>query len=359
MKVLFINSSLADGGSERAMALVANQMAALGHDVHMILVRDKPCVYQVDSRIRLTQLSYKSLSKPRVLIERLALIRKYARSICPDCMVSFMWDINIMALVATLGLHLRIVVSERAFPGSARRSKLSKVLEGVFYSFADAIVYQTEGARAFCPAHLKGKSRVIPNIVAIPDILPYTGERTKKVVSVGRLTEQKNYPMLLQAFAVFSKTHKDYRLQIFGEGRLKTELVNLTAELQIAERVDFCGFVDDVASQINDASMFILSSNYEGISNAMAEAMAIGLPVICTDCPVGGAAMMIDSGVNGVLVPVNDIQSLASAMSRIADNDEFAQSLSMRAREVIDRFSAPLIGNMWLNVLENKDNSNA
>ena len=355
MRVLFVNSSLTDGGSERAMVLIANQMADLGHDVHMILVRDKPHVYQVDSRIRLTQLNYKSSSKLGVLAERIGLIRGCARKVCPDCIVSFMWDINVMTLAATFGLHTRLVVSERAYPGSAHRGKLSKALEALFYSLADAIVYQTEGARAFCPARLKKKSCVIPNAVSAPNVPPYAGERTKRVVSVGRLTEQKNYPMLLRAFADFSKTHKEYRLQIFGEGRLKPELVDLADKLRIGEKVDFCGFVDDVASRINDASMFVLSSNYEGISNAMAEAMAIGLPVICTDCPVGGAAMMIEDGVNGLLVPVDDVRSLASAMSRIADDKEFALMLSAKAKGVATRFSAQLIGGMWMNVLEKND----
>lgn len=351
MRLLFVNSSLTDGGSERAMVRVANQMVAFGHDVHMLLVRDKKHVYQVDPRIKLIQFSYDSLSKVKTLIIRLSLIRRYVRAVKPDCVISFMWDINVMTLAATLGLGSRVVVSERAFPGSKERNRMAKYLEALFYRFAAAIVYQTEGARKYCPARLKSSSCVIPNVVAVPDVAPYMGRRTKRVVSIGRLTGQKNHAMLLHAFSEFCKLHEDYRLQIFGDGELRTELTELASSLHISDKVDFCGFVNDVSSQINDASMFVLPSNFEGISNAMTEAMALGLPVICTDCPVGGAAMMINDGINGLLVPVGDSHALSAAMSAVADSEQLAQRLSANAREVVNLYSAERLGQMWEGVV--------
>lgn len=351
MRLLFVNSSLTDGGSERAMVRVANQMAEFGHDVYMLLVRDKKQVYQVDSRIKLIHFSYSSSSKIKILIKRIILIRRYVRVVQPDCVISFMWDINVMTLAATLGLGSRVVVSERAFPRSKERNRLAKYLEAVFYCFAGAIVYQTEGARKYCPVRLKSSSFVIPNVVAAPDVPPYKGRRTKRVVSVGRLTEQKNHAMLLHAFAEFCKLHEGYRLQIFGDGELRTELAELASNLHISEKVDFCGFVSDISSQINDASMFVLSSNFEGISNAMTEAMALGLPVICTDCPVGGAAMIINDGINGLLVPVGDSHALSAAMSTVADSEQLAQQLSINAREVVKRYSAERLGRMWEGVI--------
>ena len=352
MKIMFINASLTDGGSERAMTLIANQLARLGHDVSMLLIREKERTYEIDPGINLIQLRYPSKSKIRILPRRLRLIRKHAKAIRPDCVVSFMWEVNVMALMATVGLKSRKVISERAYPGSSHRSKVSRLVEDIAYGLADVIVYQTEGAREFCPRRLKSRSVVIPNIVAKPKIAPFSGERTKRVVSVGRLTEQKNFPMLLDAFAAFSKQHPDYVLEIYGEGELRGSLEELAHRLGVSGVTKFMGYVSNVSEAICDASMFVLPSNYEGISNAMSEAMALGLPTICTDCPVGGAAMMIDDGVNGLLIPVGDAKALEQAMNRVVRNKDFSDQISAAARNVAVQYSADLIAKRWESTIE-------
>ena len=352
MKILFVNSSLTDGGSERAMSLVAGQMAGFGYDVEMLLLRDKKKTYSIDPRIEVVQLSYSSTSKSVILIERLRKIRSTVKESKADCVITFMWDLNVMVLAATIGLKTQKVISERAYPGSSHRTKVSRILERAFYRFADVIVYQTEDARSFCPQALLEKSRVIPNIVMKPVIEPYSGIRDKRIVSVGRLTEQKNFPLLIKAFSMFAKTNPDYILEIYGEGSLKTALRSLSRDLGISKSVVFKGYVCNIAEEIRNACMFVLPSNYEGISNAITEAMAMGIPTICTDCPAGGAAMMIESGVNGLLVPVGDDVKLARAMIRVADDDVLARNFSRNAKEVATRFSADKIGRMWEEVID-------
>lgn len=350
MKLLFVNASLTQGGSEKAMSAVANQMAELGHDVTMLLVRAKPRTYAVDKRVNVIQLSYPTESKAGIFVRRLRMIRRYAKQLNPDCVISFMWDLNIMTLLATLGLHVRKVVSERSFPGNPDR-KATKVLEQLFYRSADCIVYQTEMARDYCPHRLMSKSCVIPNIVSAPTVEPFRGCRSKRVVTVGRLSAEKNFSMLLDAFSIFWKTHPEFQLTIYGDGELKNELVKQANGLGIADRVEFVGYVDNVAECINDAAMFVLPSNYEGISNAMTEAMALGLPVICTDCPAGGAALMIRNGKNGLLVPVDDAAALTEAMVRVADDSDFALHIGESAKSVVDVFSAEVVGCRWEKVL--------
>lgn len=352
MKVLFINSSLTDGGSERAMTLVANQFVKFGHEVSMLLVRDKKRTYWVDSRIDTIQLNYPSSSKLRILPRRLRLIRKFVKQTKPDCIVSFMWDINVMMLVATLGLKPRKVISERAFPESPHRSKLSRILEKTVYGLADVIVYQTEMARSFCPRRLIERSVVIPNIVDKPKVAPHEGQRSKRIVSVGRLAEQKNFSMLISAFAGFSKVYPEYVLEIYGVGELRLSLEKLAVELGIDEKIRFKGYVPNVAKSIRDAAMFVLPSNYEGISNAMTEAMALGLPVICTDCPVGGASMIIEDGVNGFLVPVGDVDALERAMERVILDKALAKRVSIASMKLPQQYSAVLIGRRWESIVE-------
>ena len=351
MKLLFVNSSLTGGGSERAMTLVANQMAAMGHDVTMLLVRDKERTYEVSPSVEVIQLTYASTNKLLILPKRLRAIRGIVKKRQPDCVVSFMWDINVMTLASMIGMDVRKVVSERTFPKSGERSRFGTILSHLFYRGADAIVFQTSDVMSCFPVSLRAKGHVIPNIVQEPAVKPFAGVRSKHIVSVGRLTAQKNFTMLISAFAQFSQTHPDYMLDIFGKGGQRAFLGELAHNLGVADKVNFAGYVSNVAERINDASIFVLSSNYEGISNAMAEAMALGLPTVCTDCPVGGAKLMINDGVNGMLVPVGNVEALAEAMSKIADDEVFAKSISGRAKEVVNRFSAEKIGLMWEGVI--------
>lgn len=351
MKLLFVNASLTDGGSERAMTLVANQMAALGHEVIMLLVRNKERTYEVSPNIEVVQLTYSSNNKLIILSKRLKAIRNIVKERKPNCVVSFMWDINVMTLASTLGMDVRKVVSERAFPKSGERSRFGTLLAHLFYRGASAIVFQTPDVMNCFPASLRNRGYVIPNIVREPDVEPFKGVRAKRIVSVGRLTAQKNFAMLISAFAQFSQTHPEYVLEIFGEGGQRALLGELAHDLGVADKVSFAGYVSNVSERINDASIFVMSSNYEGISNAMAEALALGLPTVCTDCPVGGAALMIKDGVNGLLVPVGDSKALASAMSRIVDDDVLAKGLSDRAKDVVNHFSTKKIGLMWEEVI--------
>lgn len=351
MKLLFVNASLTDGGSERAMALVANQMAALGHEVIMLLVRNKERTYEVSPDIEVVQLTYSSKNKLMILSKRLKAIRNIVKERKPNCVVSFMWDINVMTLASTLGMDVRKVVSERAFPKSGERSRFGTMLANLFYRGASAIVFQTPDAMNCFPAYLRDRGHVIPNIVREPEVEPFEGVRAKRIVSVGRLTAQKNFAMLISAFAQFSQTHPDYVLEIFGEGEQRALLGELAHDLGVADKVSFAGYVSNVAERINDASIFVLSSNFEGISNAMLEAMALGLPTICTDCPVGGAALMISHGINGMLVPVGNAEALVVAMSKIADDELLAKSVSDNAKEIVNCFSAENIGFMWEGVI--------
>lgn len=351
MRLLFVNASLTDGGSERAMTLVANQMAVLGHEVAMLLVRDKERTYEISPDVEVIQLTYASTNKLVILAKRLKAIRDIIKNRRPDCVVSFMWDINVMTLVSTLGMNVRKVVSERAFPKSGERSRFGTLLANLSYRSADAVVFQTPDAMNCFPAPIRAKGYVIPNIVHKPVVEPFEGVRSKRVVSVGRLAAQKNFAMLISAFAQFRHGHPEYVLDIFGDGSQRAALGKLAFDLGIADKVRFAGYVSDIAERINDASIFVMSSDYEGISNAMAEAMALGLPTVCTDCPVGGAALVIEDGVNGMLVPVGDVEALTAAMSKIADDEFFAKSISDKAKKVVSRFSAEKIGLMWEEVV--------
>ena len=214
------------------------------------------------------------------------------------------------------------------------------------YRRLDCLVCQTEDARAYFPGDIK--TVVIPNPItdSLPD--PIQGERKHRVVSFSRLESQKNIPMLIDAFNQFRKSHPDYTLDIYGQGSLKDRLVEMASG---NESIHFWPFTTDIHHSILDASMFALASNYEGLSNAMIEAMGCGIPTVVTDCPCGGARMVIRDGENGLLVPVGDSQKMAEAMCRIADDRVLSEKLSKKGTEIRQKLDKRVIARQWEEVI--------
>jgi glycosyltransferase involved in cell wall biosynthesis len=314
----------------------------------MVLVREKHRTYSVDHRVRVVQLASRAGGRLGKLVGRVRELRRLIASDDFDFVVCYMWDLNLLTLAAAVGTGVSVIVSERAFPGAATRSRLSTLLERVAYRRAHRIVYQTPMAQEHCPPELRGKSVVVPNIIEPPTpTAPAAAPLERRVVSVGRLVPQKNYPLLIRAFAQFRSVHADWVLEIYGKGVLETSLRELAVELGVADAVRFPGYVADVTARIRDAGMFVLSSDYEGISNALAEAMALGLPVVSTDCPVGGAALLIDDHKSGLLVPVRDVRALGSAMQAIADDPALADRIARGARAAVQRFSPERLAQVW------------
>ena len=198
---------------------------------------------------------------------------------------------------------------------------------------------------------IQKKGVVIPN--PINDQIPYfdVKEREKVIMSAGRLKPQKNYPLLIRAFAKFSASFPDYYLDIYGEGYLLEELVALADELGVKEKVRFKGFCSDIFPIMAKVGMFVMSSDYEGISNSMLEAIAIGTPTICTDCPVGGARQMIEDQVNGMLVPLGDVDALAAAMCKVAGDKEFAEMLGNNGKKIREKYPIEVIAEKWIGVM--------
>lgn len=349
-KVIFVNSSLTDGGSERVMTLLANHIANNGYDVTMILVRNKIRTYKLDKKINCIQLEYKYNSKIYILFSRIFKLRKIFKNINADTIISFMVDINCFTILANIGLKNKIIISERANP-YVRKKVFTKLGEKILYPLVDIIVFQTEMVRNYYNKKINKKGVVIPNPINIDLNNCKTRNREKTVIAVGRFTSQKNFKMLIDAFNKFSEKYYDYRLFIYGDGPLKNELSIYANNLESREKIFFPGYKSNINEIMCNSGMYVSSSDFEGISNSMLEAMALGLPTICTDCPVGGARMVIKDGINGVLVPVGNADKLYNAMIKIASEVEFAENISREAIKVKDTFSYTIIGRIWMDII--------
>ena len=271
-------------------------------------------------------------------------MRRYYRKNRNCYIFSFCVRGTIFSVLAAAGIPHRLLVSERNDPTRITGQRL----RDWSYRKAEKLILQTEDMRRCFAQDLQQKSAVIPNPIADDMPEPYRGERKKRIVSVGRLEPQKNHKLLLDAFAEFHKNYPEYELHIFGVGELDKDLRRQAGELGIGDRVVFRGFSSNVQQEIRDSAMFVLSSDYEGISNSMIEALAMGVPVISTDCPVGGSRMYIENGVSGLLTPVGDWKALAEAMLKIAGDSAFADGLSANGVKAAKRYGLKNIADRFL-----------
>lgn len=350
LRILMVNNSLSNGGAERVMTMLANELVLRGYEIDMLIQDSKTAeTYKLDDRIQKIKYDSKGHRGIRYAFGWLKLIWKQQRNRKYDVVISFMMGNNVFAIAAGIGLKSRIIVSERCNPNNIEDyGRIFKMSEQILYPFANAVVFQTDEVMNFYKKSIRKKGIVIPNPVN-PDIpQPYLEEKREKViVSAGRLCRQKNYPMLLAAFKKFDSQCPGYVLKIYGRGELFDELKTLCRTLGIEEKVQFAGYVADVDEHIRKAAMFVMASDYEGISNAMMEALAMGVPTVCTDCPVGGARLMIQDGVNGLLVPVDDAEALAEAMMRLAKDSDYAARLGREAVKIKELYSIKSIADQW------------
>lgn len=347
MKILFTVASMAGGGAERVISILAGHLIKEEHQVTIVMTAGDKVDYQLDAKIQVISLGGTSGGSMVKRWERIKKLRALLKQNQDAVIVSFGLGSNFYTAAAHLGLKNRFVISERNDPAACPHPHFRNLVFGC----AHRIVFQTQDALQCFPKRLKEKGCVIPNPISGAVAPPYEGIRKKTVAAVGRLEPQKNYPLLLEAFSGFHKKHPEYTLHIFGRGYLLADLQKMAQELGIADAVSFEGYAKDVHEKIKDAGMYVLSSDYEGISNALLEAMALGLPVIATDCPIGGSKLCITHEKNGLLVPVGEAKSMEEAMSRLAENGELAKRLGQEALKVRQRFSEETIMAEWKRVL--------
>ena len=353
-KVLFVIGTMANGGAERVISVLANRLNKKGYSVSIVTIIDNRVEYQLDDDIMHYSIE---LNGGRIQrnIERIRKLKKIIREVNPDAIISFLAIVNMTTLIANVGIGKQVIVSERNDPAKEPAHKISRVFRNLCYRFlgCDGFVFQTQDAMNYFGKKIKGKSVIIPNpITNLPEV--YTGERRKNIVTIARLEPQKNIPLLLSSFAEIHKKYPEYVLEIYGRGYLQESLQEYAKELKIESSVIFHGFAKNVHESIVDAGMYVMSSNYEGISNGMLEALGMGLPVIATDCPIGGARMFINDGVNGLLIPTNNKEKMVSAILSLIEDECTAEKLGKKASAIREELNVEKITGMWRKLIESE-----
>lgn len=349
MKILFLNTNIGYGGASKMMTCVANYLCD-SHDVHFLVFRSDEIKQQLDSRVHLEfNTLYKNRNKALENIGEIIALHRVIKKGKYDLVVAFLHPSHYMAVLASFGTKAKVLFSERVDPITRRKTSslfvkaVQKIVE-----HADAFVFQSDGAMKAYPEKCQKHGRVIVNSIPKKEYPSYSPSEQKYVVSVGRMEiVQKRQDVLLEAFKIFHANHNDYRLMLVGDGPDEEKVKKIIQENGLSDCVDYMGERKDALLLVANSTMFVLSSDYEGIPNALLEAMVIGAPCISTDCSPGGARMIIDNEKNGFIVPCDNPVELAEKMALVADNDEIRNMLSENSKSKLDRFSETEVKKQW------------
>jgi glycosyltransferase involved in cell wall biosynthesis len=351
--LLLVSASLEGGGAERQLAELANYWADAGSTSVTLVTwtgADVDDFYVLHSGVRRVHLNVMSSAHgffPRVMlgVRRIRALRRVLLAEEPDAVLSFLTETNVLTILASLGLRTRLVISERANPAfDTTVSSLLSRLRRRLYWLSYAVVAQTEATAQWIASNCAARTRVIPNLLRD---LPISGrEREPLIVAVGRLARQKGFDLLVRAFAQVAAEFPGWSVAILGKGKEGDGLLQLCSELGVGGRVALVGQVADVDSWLARAGVVVQPSRFEGFPNALLEAMGMGAAVISADCP-SGPSELIENGVNGLLVPVEDVDALAATLRQLLADPDMRARLGREAGKVRDRFRAERIMAQW------------
>lgn len=349
--ICFVSLSLCKGGAERVLSELCNYFSSLQYQVTVITCMNKQPEYELNETIKHLCVDdgfYKNIGER--FIKRRKKLKRILCSEKPDCIVSFLPEPNFLCLSLKKQAKCPIIISLRNDPKVEYNSLFRKILMKVFYLRLDGCVFQTKEAKEYFKfsKRIFDRSIVIPNAVNKCFVCDEASlVKRKALVSVGRLDSQKNQAFLIRGFSKIANKYPEYVLEIFGEGELRAELEDLISKLNLQNIVLLRGKVDDLAKKIYDAEMFILTSNYEGMPNALIEAMTLGIPSIATDCPCGGPAFLIEHMQNGQLIPMRSEEELEQAIEFYINNKDKAYQMGKQAMKITDKLSPQNIYSQW------------
>ena len=359
-KIAFHLNCLEQGGAERVVTNLAHQFAEEGYEVIVATEWKAENEFTLDPRVRRIIVGPKESDEKKSRIAKIWLrfsyLRKFIKEEKPDVLIAFGQKANYRALISSLFTKQKTIVCVRTDPKGHYDGLMDRIQIPLLFPTASGFVFQTEGQRDFFPACARKHSTIILNpihdkyIKARKD-LPFR----KEVVQSGRLVDFKNQPMLIRAFLQVHEKHPDYVLKIWGPDSFdgtKEILENLIKERNAQDCVFLCGGSDQLEKEMPGAALYAFSSDWEGLPNALLEAMALGMPVVATDCPCGGPRTVIEHEKNGLLVPIMDEDALAAGMLRLIEDRELAENLGREAAKISEIANGKAVFEQWRDYIE-------
>lgn len=335
------------GGAEKQIVMLANAMADRGHDVTLISISADNNCYKLNEGVDYLSLPDRCKGILRIG-SRYIDIWKTLRCIKPDITVNYWFQSAYMTAMMKKSVTGKVVYSERGDPGDREYSGVLGLIRRLTLPRIDAFVFQSNAAKGYFDKRVQARSVVIPNPVLInAEPCSESETRRKSIVTIGRLHPQKNQRLLIDAFAMVAKGMPDYSLEIYGDGDLKEELQQRIRDLGLSNRAFLKGTSTHIHKLIRDASLFVLSSNYEGLPNTLLEAMALGIPVISTDYKPGGVSEIIEHGRNGWIAKRGDAESLAALIAHAIENRSDSARVAEKGKVDVSKLAPNLVYGKW------------
>lgn len=359
-KIAFHLNSLEQGGAERVVTNLANQFVKEGYEVLISTEWYGENEFWIDERVRRIHVGLQDTDEKKTRAVKFLLRIKYLRAFIkkekPDILIAFVHRANYRALTASIGTKVPVMISVRTDPAGHYDAVSDKIQIPLLFPRAAGCVFQTEGQREFFAPFLQKRSKIILNPLHdkyLGTLKPET--RKKEVVQSGRLVDFKNQPMLLRAFIEVHKKHPDYILKIYGgdsQDGTKEILESIIEKNHADDYIKLMGASDSLEKELADAALYAFSSDWEGLPNALLEAMALGLPIVATDCPCGGPRTVIQDGVNGLLIPIKNQKALEDGINRLIEDPEYGEVLGENARKISEIANAKAIFEQWRDYIE-------
>ena len=352
MKIAFLLASLGSGGAERVVSLLANKMVELGHQVEIICLKFNEVYYQTDSRVKVTL----AMQQTENRLTELFWLRKYLKKQKPDVVIPFTEGVYCFTILSLLGTGIPIIASERLDP--VAMSQTRKFLKKLLLPYADWLVVQTQSIKEYFPQSIQKKTYIIYNPVVTEVFREIDNGQLKienegklnRIISVGRLYPQKNQEMMIRAFAKVADKFPGWQLVIFGEGPLRAELEFLVSSFKLEGRVLLPGRTEHVIEELRKSKIFCMSSDYEGMSNSMIEAICVGLPIVTTD--VSGVKELVEDGVNGFVVPCGDVDKLSTSFEKLMNSGQLINDFSKSSYAKRELFKIDSIVGQWEKLIQ-------
>lgn len=353
-------SSLKGGGAERVMSIMASHWAECGWTITLLTYddgREAPAydlhASVIRNHLRIERESRSVWAALTNNLRRLWVLRRAIIESTPDTIVSFLDEVNVRTILATLGLGIPVIVSERNNPFRKPLGKVWRILRRLSYRYATCVVTQTSDFLRYFSAAIQRRGHVIPNPVPFPKNVAAAriSSRRMVVLAMGRLVRQKGFDRLLAAFSMIAADHKEWSLTIWGEGEDRQSLEMLRDRLELHRRVSLPGWTAEPLEEMRTAGLFVMSSRYEGFPMALCEAMACGVPVVSFDWP--GSRVIIRDGIDGILVSADDVEALATAMDRLMGDQSERERLGANGVQIATRFQKEHVMEMWETLIYN------
>ncbi len=360
--MLFFISSLSSGGAERVTANLANYWAEKGWEVTVATLSDGTNdFYELSPSVQRKRLGLLQESANTVFglinnLRRVFALRRVLHQTKPQVALAMMDKANILLSLAALGLPNTVALgSEHIHPPQMPLSRLWEVLRSYCYGHLAAVTALTiESQDWLLKSTNVKKVAVIPNAVPWPlptqapllmpqDVIP---PGRQLLLAVGRLSEQKGFDLLIDAFGQISAQHAKWHLVILGEGPLRTALLTQIRQAGLEDRITLAGRAGNVGDWYQTADLYVVSSRFEGFGNTLAEALAYGVPAVSFDCDTGPRDI-IRHQLDGLLVPNGDVEALAKSLGQLMSDKNLRQEFSVTAIEARERFSMKKITGMW------------